>query len=88
MGIQEKGGIEYVDKTDAAKVGVVGEMLTLADKSGRGGLDPPFLAEIICEQPLVKRESEIVSPDFCIISPIGDLISPIGAIIHILNLFY
>ena len=26
-------------------------MLTVADKGGRGGLDPPFLADIICEQP-------------------------------------
>ena len=24
----------------------------MADKGGRGGLDPPFLADIICEQPL------------------------------------
>ena len=31
--------------------GGVGEMLTMADKGGRGGLDPPFLADIICEQP-------------------------------------
>ena len=30
----------------------VGEMLTMAYKGGRGGLDPPFLADIICEQPL------------------------------------
>ena len=28
-------------------------MLTMADKGGRGGLDPPFLADIICEQPLM-----------------------------------
>ena len=27
-------------------------MLTLADEAGRGGLDPPFLADIISEQPL------------------------------------
>ena len=27
-------------------------MLTMADIGGRGGLDPPFLADIICEQPL------------------------------------
>ena len=40
MVIQEEGGIEYVDKTDAAKGGGVGEMLTLADKGGRAGLDP------------------------------------------------
>ena len=24
-----------------------------ADDGGRGGLDPPFLADIICEQPLI-----------------------------------
>ena len=28
----------------------VGKMLTMADKGGRGGLDPPFYADIICEQ--------------------------------------
>ena len=28
-------------------------MLTLADKGGRGGLDPLFLVDIICEQPLM-----------------------------------
>ena len=27
-------------------------MLTMADKGGSGGLDPPFFADIICEQPL------------------------------------
>ena len=32
--------------------GGVGEMLTMADKGGRGVLDPPFLADIICEKPL------------------------------------
>ena len=32
----------------------VGEMLTMADKGGRGGLDPPFVAYIISEQPLIK----------------------------------
>ena len=31
--------------------GVV-EVLTTADEGGRGGLDPPFLADIIFEQPL------------------------------------
>ena len=30
-----------------------GEMLTMADKGGRGGLPPPpFLADMICKQPL------------------------------------
>ena len=28
-------------------------MLTLPDKGGRGGMDPPILADIICEQPLI-----------------------------------
>ena len=28
------------------------QMLTLADKEGGGRLEPPFLADIICEQPL------------------------------------
>ena len=51
---QEEGGFEYADKTDAAKGGGVGQMLsgltksgggvgeqlTLADKGG-GGLPPP-----------------------------------------------
>ena len=33
----------------------VGEMLTMADKGGRGGGIPPFLADIICEQPLTSK---------------------------------
>ena len=33
----------------------VGEMLTMADKGWRGVLDPPLLADIICEQPLTGR---------------------------------
>ena len=33
--------------------GGVGEMLTVDDKGGRRGLGPPFLADIICEQPLI-----------------------------------
>ena len=32
--------------------GGVKEMQTMADKGGRRGLDPPFLADIVCEQPL------------------------------------
>ena len=28
------------------------KMLTMADEGGRVGLDPPYLADIICEQPL------------------------------------
>ena len=31
-------------------------MLTLADKGGRGGSDPLFLADIICEQPLITND--------------------------------
>ena len=31
------------------------EMLTLADKGGRKGLDLPFLADIICKQPQSKQ---------------------------------
>ena len=35
-------------------------MLTMADKGGRGGLDPPppFVADIICEQPLTAIHSK------------------------------
>ena len=35
--IQGKGGIKYTYQTDAAKGGVVGQLLTLADEGGRGG---------------------------------------------------
>ena len=31
----------------------VGEMLTMADEKGRGVWTPQFLANIICEQPLI-----------------------------------
>ena len=31
--------------------GGVGEMLTLVDKGGRGGLKPPFSVDKFCEQP-------------------------------------
>ena len=40
--IQGTGGIDYADKTDATKVGEGEQMLTLADKGGSGGLDPPI----------------------------------------------
>ena len=30
----------------------VGQFIILADKGEGGGLDPPFLADIMCEQPL------------------------------------
>ena len=42
-------------------------MLTMADKGGREGLDPPFLADIICGQPLVR--------DLFLFGPIGSLAS-------------
>ena len=31
------------------------EMLTMADKGGRRGLDPLIFAGIICEQPLIRQ---------------------------------
>jgi hypothetical protein len=46
-----RGGSANADKADKGEGGV-GEMLTMADKGGSGGLDPPFLTDIICEQPL------------------------------------
>ena len=49
---KRKGSSANADKTDKGGRGV-GEMLTMADKGRRGGLDPPFLADIICEQPLM-----------------------------------
>ena len=39
--------------------GGVREMLTLADEGGRWGLDPPFLADIICEQSLMQEKQKI-----------------------------
>ena len=32
----------------------------MADKEGRGGMDTPFLADIICEQPL--KNNQIAKP--------------------------
>ena len=51
--LTEGGGVvgEMLTMADQGGGGV-GEMLTIADKGGRGGLEPPFLATIICEQPL------------------------------------
>ena len=51
--IHDEGVIKYVHKTDVEKGGAnadiadkgrwgVGKMLTLADKGGRGGVDPPI----------------------------------------------
>ena len=40
-------------------------MLAIADKGGRGGLDPPpFLAYIIFEQPLIRQLEFLVSSYF------------------------
>ena len=39
--------------------GGVGEMLIMADKGGKGCLDPPFLADIICEQPLKQYNTDL-----------------------------
>ena len=45
--------------------GGVGKMLAIADKGGRGGLDPPpFLAYIIFEQPLIRQLEFLVSSYF------------------------
>ena len=50
----DKGGMGVGEMLTLADEGGrgVGEMLTLAEKGGRGGMDPPCLADIICEQPL------------------------------------
>ena len=46
------GGVgEMLTMTDKGGRGV-GEMLTMTDKWGRGVWTHPFLADIICEQPL------------------------------------
>ena len=37
----------------------VGEMLTMADKGGRGSPDPTFMAAIICEQPFTKSKDQL-----------------------------
>ena len=37
--------------------GGVGEMLTMADKEGRGGLNLPFWADIICDQPFILNQT-------------------------------
>ena len=61
--MQDEGVIKYVCKTDTEKGGGLGQMLTkggggveemlkLADKGG--GLDPPLLVDIFCEQPLTS----------------------------------
>ena len=42
--------------TSADKGGMGGgwQMQKLADKRGKGGLHPPILADIFCEEPLIK----------------------------------
>ena len=69
MVIQEEMSIKICNKTEAEKGGGVwqmltwltkgvGEVLTLADKGGSGGMDPPpFFADIICEQPIRVNSS-------------------------------
>ena len=54
-----KGGSTNADKAGKGGRGV-GEMLTMADKGGRVSLDPPppFLADIICEQPPIYTNGE------------------------------
>ena len=37
----------------------VEEMLTMADEGGRWGLNPPFLADTISEQPLTRERKKI-----------------------------
>ena len=41
----------------------VSQLLILSDKGGKGGLDPPFLSDVICEQPL--RENLLNSQNQC-----------------------
>ena len=42
----------------------VEKMPTLADKGGRGGIDPPFSADIIGEEPLMSGcECHLTSTD-------------------------
>ena len=46
------GGVEEMLKMADKGERRVGEMLIMADEGWRGGLDPPpFLADIICENP-------------------------------------
>ena len=37
-------------------------MLTMADKGGEGFWTPPFLADKVCEQPLIVQILKIVTP--------------------------
>ena len=45
MVIHEEGVIKYADKTDAAKGGGVGQLLTLGDEGGRGFEEMLAMAE-------------------------------------------
>ena len=60
LGKEGEGGVWQMLTKLTKRGGGVGEMLTIADKGGRGGLDPPspFLADIICEQPLGHSKSQ------------------------------
>ena len=47
-----RGALAYADKARGAWVG---QKVTLADKGGGAVLSPPpFLADMICEQPLLR----------------------------------
>ena len=49
------GGLANADMADKGGRGIR-EMLTMADKGGRGvWTPPPFLADIICKQPLLNN---------------------------------
>ena len=49
------GGVSrFLIFSDKGGEGGVGPFLTLADKGGGGVWTPPFLAEVICEQPLMS----------------------------------
>ena len=45
----------------------------MADKGGKGGLDPPFLADTICEQPLIPVPS-LVIPGLSLAIPVLSLL--------------
>ena len=66
-GQKKRGGLANTNRADKVGGGEClqwltkgergfGEMLKMADKGGRGGLDPPhFLADITCERPLIHH---------------------------------
>ena len=44
--------------------GGVSQKLTIADEGGEGVYEPPILADVICEQPLIKEYSIKSYPAF------------------------